>query len=166
MSELPYLAGYSEELQERAAELLQSGQLADRLAERYPDRHRVLSNKDLASYVQELKARYLRTAPPLSRVLYDPKLHVIHNALGLHTTKARAHGARIHTRREVRIAGLLREGPPEFLRAIVVHELAHMKHAEHDRAFYRLCLHMEPEYHQLELDLRLHLTVRELDGQL
>ena len=45
---------------------------------------------------------------------------------------------------------------------IVVHELAHLKEREHDRAFYALCLHMEPDYHQLEFDLRLWLTVREL----
>ena len=41
---------------------------------------------------------------------------------------------------------------------IAVHELAHIKEAEHNKAFYQLCLHMEPDYHQLEFDLRLYLT--------
>jgi len=41
---------------------------------------------------------------------------------------------------------------------IVVHELAHMKEAEHNKAFYQLCTHMEQDYHQLEFDLRLYLT--------
>ena len=33
-----------------------------------------------------------------------------------------------------------------------------MKEAEHDKAFYRLCTHMEADYHQFEFDLRLYLT--------
>ena len=47
---------------------------------------------------------------------------------------------------------------------IVVHELAHLKEREHDKAFYALCQHMEPDYHQLEFDLRLWLTALELPG--
>jgi hypothetical protein len=47
---------------------------------------------------------------------------------------------------------------------IVVHELAHLKEREHGRAFYALCEHMEGDYHQLEFDLRLWLTARELDA--
>jgi len=39
-----------------------------------------------------------------------------------------------------------------------VHELAHLKQKQHDKAFYQLCCHMEPDYHQLEFDLRLYLT--------
>ena len=30
---------------------------------------------------------------------------------------------------------------------------------EHHKAFYQLCQHMESDYHQLELDLRLFLTL-------
>ncbi len=40
---------------------------------------------------------------------------------------------------------------------IVVHELAHLKEREHDKAFYQLCAHMEPDYHQLEFDCRVYL---------
>jgi predicted metal-dependent hydrolase len=36
-----------------------------------------------------------------------------------------------------------------LLRMIVVHELAHLKEKDHDKAFYQLCCHMEPDYHQL-----------------
>ncbi len=43
-----------------------------------------------------------------------------------------------------------------------MHELAHLKEREYDKAFYPLCVHMESDYHQLEFDLRLHLT--QLDG--
>lgn len=44
---------------------------------------------------------------------------------------------------------------------IVVHELAHLKERAHDKAFYQLCCHMEPDCHQIEFDLRLYLTQRE-----
>jgi len=40
---------------------------------------------------------------------------------------------------------------------IVVHELAHLKERNHDKAFYQLCQHMEPDYHQLEFDCRVYL---------
>ncbi len=36
-----------------------------------------------------------------------------------------------------------------------------LKQREHDRAFCALCQHMEPDYHQLEFDLRLWLTVQD-----
>ena len=45
---------------------------------------------------------------------------------------------------------------------IVVHELAHLKEKDHNKAFYQLCQHMEPDYHQLEFDLRLWLTWRDI----
>lgn len=48
---------------------------------------------------------------------------------------------------------------------VVIHELAHLKERQHDRAFYQLGSHMEPAYHQLEFDLRLYLTQMELTGQ-
>lgn len=44
---------------------------------------------------------------------------------------------------------------------IVVHELAHLKERDHDNAFYALCVHMEPHYHQLKFDVRLWLTAME-----
>lgn len=49
-----------------------------------------------------------------------------------------------------------------LLRMLVVHELAHLKEKEHNKAFYQLCCHMEPNYHQLELDARLYMMVLEL----
>ena len=39
------------------------------------------------------------------------------------------------------------------------------KERDHDRAFYALCLYMEPGYHQLEFDLRLCLMHAEATGQ-
>jgi hypothetical protein len=75
-------------------------------------------------------------------------------------------GSNLKASREIRIASLFKEVPLEFLRMIAVHELAHLKEKEHGKAFYQLCLHMEPEYHQYEFDLRLYLTQVELHGKL
>lgn len=47
---------------------------------------------------------------------------------------------------------------------IVVYELAHMKPRNHDKAFYQQCMHMVPEYGQLEFDLRMYMTYLETDG--
>jgi hypothetical protein len=161
MSELPYLNGYPAELRATAKKLLETGELEKRLAQRYPDRHAVRSNKDLNAYVQELKSKYMRNAAALASVSYDNRLHVVHNALGLHTTSTRVQGDKLRKRRDMRVASLFKDAAPEFLRMIVVHELAHMKHADHDRDFYKLCTYMEPDYPQLELDLRLQLTVQD-----
>ncbi len=61
-------------------------------------------------------------------------------------------------------ASLFKEMPEAFLRLIVVHELAHLKEREHNKAFYQLCRHMEPEYAQLEFELRAYLTYLDAGG--
>lgn len=75
-------------------------------------------------------------------------------------------GGKLKAKKEIRIASLFKEAAPEFLRMIVVHELAHLRERDHNKAFYQLCQHMEPAYHQLEFDLRVYLTYRELPGNL
>ncbi len=106
----------------------------------------------------ELKNEHLRNSEPLSKIGFDSKLHVIAHALGTHTTISRVQGSKLKSKREIRIATLFKETPPEFLKMIAVHELAHIKEKAHDKAFYKLCTHMEPDYHQLEFDVRLYLT--------
>ena len=160
MTPLPLLQGYPPQLQAQAEDLLASGKLAEYLRKRYPETHRVRSNKELFAYVQELKARHLRSSAPLAKAFFDPRLRSVRNALGLHITSQVVHGDHLRRRRELRVASLFKDAPAAFLRMIVVHELAHMKHADHDRSFYKLCCHMEPEYHQLEFDLRLYLTMQ------
>ena len=67
---------------------------------------------------------------------------------------------------EIRIGTLFKKAPESFLAMIVVHELAHLKEKEHNKAFYKLCQSMLPDYHQLELDLRIYLTHVELIGDI
>lgn len=157
---LRFLQGYPEHLLLQVRELLESGRLGPWLEQRYPGRHEVQSDKALYRYVSELRQQYLRNAPAVDRVLYDSKLDVVKHALGLHTASSRNHGGRLVAKKEIRIAALFRETPPEFLNMIVVHELAHLKEMEHNKAFYQLCEHMLPGYAQLEFDLRLFLTWR------
>ncbi len=56
--------------------------------------------------------------------------------------------------------------PESFLEMIVVHELAHFKEKEHNKAFYKLCEYMQPSYHQVEFDLRLYLTHIDTQGKM
>jgi predicted metal-dependent hydrolase len=158
---LPFLQGYPPELLAQAKSLIVSGRAVAAIRQRYPEDHQVQSNKKLFSYVQELKAKHLRHAAPLGKVSFEKRLASVENALGLHVTRQHQQGARLQKRREVHVASLFKHMPAAFLRMIVVHELAHMKHSAHDRAFYKLCCNMEPEYHQLEFDLRLLLSAEE-----
>ncbi len=162
---LPYLAGYPEETLDRVRPLLASGELGERLRRRYPGAHGVRTDAALYDYTMALKTRHLRSSEPVSKVVYDNRLHVIHNALGTHTTVSRVQGTKLKAKREIRIAGVFRAMPEPLLKMIVVHELAHLKERAHDRAFYALCQHMEPNYHQLEFDLRLALMLAETSGQ-
>lgn len=158
---MKYLQGYAPELLAQVQALIDSGRLAETVVRRHAERHAIRTERALADYTNELKARYLKSAPPLSKVLYDPKLNVLKNALGTHCSVSRVQGQRLKAKREIRIATLFKDAPADFLRLIVVHELAHLKQREHDKAFYALCQHMEPDYHQLEFDLRLWLTVQD-----
>ncbi|MFT4711401.1 MAG: putative metal-dependent hydrolase [Planctomycetota bacterium] len=161
MTSLPILQGYPENLQAQARALLESGELSGMLAAKYPATHDIRSNKQLFDFVQQIKAQYMRKAAPLARVTYDGNLRSAHNALGLHVTKARVHGGKVMKKREIRIAAIFKDAPLDFLRMIVVHELAHMKYQDHSAAFYKLCGNLEPDYHQLEFDFRLYLCAQE-----
>ena len=158
LTTLKYLRGYSADLQAQVLDLVAQDKLGALLARRHPEPHEVRTDRALYDYTQELKSRFLRSAEPLAKVVYDPKLKVIQHALGTHTTISRVQGGKLKAKREIRVANLFRDAPAAFLKMIVVHELAHLKEREHDKAFYALCCHMEADYHQLEFDLRLYLT--------
>ena len=158
MSLLKYLQGYPPGLQQQISDMMSKGELGPWLARRYPLKHEVRSDTALFDYTQDLKARFMRNAVPLNKVCFDAKLKIVQHALGTHTRAPKQQGAKTKMRREIRVASLFRESAPEFLKMIVVHELAHLKELEHDKAFYSLCHHMEPEYAQLEFDSRVWLT--------
>jgi predicted metal-dependent hydrolase len=159
-----FISAYPEHLLGQVRQLIDAGRLGEHLLARYPDAHSVRTDRALYDYVQRLRTDYLRQAEPVSKVAYDNKIGIVQQALGLHTAIARVQGSRLKAKREIRIGTVFRDAPPDFLRMIVVHELAHLKEKEHDKAFYGLCCWMEPRYHQLEFDVRLYLTALELGG--
>ena len=165
METLKYLIGYPPHVHTRVHALIEQGRLGAMLADKYGQTHSVRSDSQLNDYVQAIKQRHLRKSVPLGKVLYDSKLQVMKHALGTHTAISRVQGDRLKASREIRIACVFRDAPAGFLKMIVVHELAHLREAEHDKSFYQLCAHMEPDYHQLEFDLRLYLTQREIEQQ-
>jgi len=162
MTALKYLQAYPQALQDQVRQMIERGQLGDYLAQRYPQRHAVQSDKALYQYALALKQEHLRNAPAIDKGLCDNRLDLTHRALGLHTAISRVQGGKLKAKKEIRIASLFKEAAPQFLMMIVVHELAHLKESDHNKAFYQLCEYMQPGYHQLEFDLRIYLTYRDL----
>jgi UTP pyrophosphatase len=160
-TEFPYLAGYPESLHEQVRPLLRSGELAQRLAAKYPKPTSIINDHLLHDYVLELKSQFLKRSPPLSKIAFDDKIISLRGALGTHTYVSRVQGSRTQAKNELRVASLMKKLPEEFLRMVVVHELSHLREKEHNKAFYQLCCHMEPSYPELELDLRLYLTAED-----
>ena len=166
MYELKYLAGYSEKIINQVQQLIAEDRLGSLLTKKYPLTHDIRTDRALYEFTMGIKNEFLRNAQPLSRVAYDGKMHVIQNALGSHTFVSRVQGGKLKAKNEIRVAAVFRTAPAEFLKMIVVHELAHLKEKEHNKAFYKLCEYMEPAYQQLEFDTRLYLTHMEQEASL
>ncbi|EEF78525.1 YgjP-like metallopeptidase domain-containing protein [Methylophaga thiooxydans] len=164
--QLKYLTGYPESVLNQIRAAISQETLGQFLQKKYPYTHDIKTNKALYSYVMDLKSQYLRQSNTLSKVVYDDKLDVLHQALGLHTYVSRVQGNKLKAKNEMRIGSVFKTAPPEFLNMIVVHELSHLKEKDHNKAFYKLCTHMEPNYHQLEFDVRLYLTYLDIFGEL
>lgn len=161
---LPFLAGYPLALLQQVNALRAAGQLGQHLANRYPEPHQVRTDGALYEHASALKARYLRNAPALAKVVFDSRLQLERRALGTLTTVSRVQGGRLTAKREIRVAAWFKDAPAAMLDMIVVHELAHLREREHNKAFYALCQHMLPDYQQVEFDTRLYLTWRADQG--
>lgn len=77
MSNLTYLQGYPEQLLSQVRTLINEQRLGDVLAKRYPGTHDYATDKALWQYTQDLKNQFLRNAPPINKVMYDNKIHVL-----------------------------------------------------------------------------------------
>jgi len=166
MSQTNYLKGYAPDIVEQVEELIRTEKLAGILRSRYPENHQLRTDKALYQYTMDLKNSFLRKAGPLSKVIYDDKISLSHHALGLHSFVSRPQGRKTKAKNEIRISSLLKFVPEPMLLAVVVHELAHLKEKDHNKAFYNLCCHMESDYHQYEFDLRLYLALVDSGGTL
>jgi len=159
---LRYLNGYSPGLQQQVQQLLDQRQLGPWLEQRYPpqSQHLIQTDAALYDYTQRIKQQHMRSSGPVTKVFFDTRMHVIDNALGQHQFVSRVQGSKLKRKNEIKVSAILKTLPEPLLRMVVVHELAHLREKEHNKAFYQLCQHMETDYHQLELDLRLFLTLR------
>lgn len=161
-SVLRYIQGYPAHIVESVQKLVDNDKLIPWFEQRYPERHSIQSEKALFEYTMAIKNQYMKKTAPLSKVVYDSKIHLINNALGLHTYVSKVHGSKIKSKNEIRIASMFKNAPEPLLRMLVVHELAHLREKDHNKSFYQLCCHMEPNYHQYELDARIYMMVLEL----
>jgi predicted metal-dependent hydrolase len=159
---LKYLTQYSDSLQAQIRQLIVEQKLHAYLSQKYPEPNQIQTDKALYQYVNALKKQFLKNAPQVDKVFFDNRLDLTHHALGLNTAISRVQGGKLLAKKEIRIASLFKTAPAAFLSMIVVHELAHLKEREHDKAFYKLCQYMLPNYHQLEFDLRVYLTGLEM----
>jgi predicted metal-dependent hydrolase len=159
---LKYLGGYGPSLQQQIQQLIDRSQLGTWLERRYPSQaqHLIQTDAALYDYTQRIKQQFMRSSNPVSKVFFDTRMHVIDNALGQHQFVSRVQGSNLKRKNEIKISAILKSLPEPLLRMVVVHELAHLREKDHNKAFYQLCQHMEADYHQLELDLRLFLTLR------
>ena len=162
MNKLKYLGAYAPDVLQQVQKMIDEDKLGTYLLKKYPQAHDIKSDKMLYAYVTDIKNQFLRKTQPLNKVQYDSKINVNNQALGLHTFVSRVQGNKLRAKNEIRVASAFKFVPVEFLRVIVVHELAHLKEKEHNRAFYKMCCYMDAAYHQLEFDMRLYLTQVEL----
>jgi hypothetical protein len=166
VQELQYLQGYPGHLTDQVQCLIAEKKLQKLLLKKYPTPHEIRTDKALYEYVLAIKNSSMQQSQPLSKVLFDSKIKMRHQALGVHKFISRVQGGKLKAKNEIRIASTFRNAPEPLLRMIVIHELAHLKEKDHNKAFFKLCQHMEPEYHQLEFDMRLYLTQLDLLGPL
>lgn len=156
---------YPQHLQDTIKSLVENGKLGEMIKKKYPSAHSIKSDKALYNYVMDLKNQYFKKFQ-LSKVQFDGKINVINNALGMHTFISRVQGNKLKAKNEIRVATIFKNVPSKFLEMIVVHELAHLKEKEHNKAFYDLCTYMMDDYHQVEFDLRVYLVHLDRFGKL
>ena len=162
---LKYIQHYPQEIQNQIHALIDKDKLGDYLRKKYPKKHEIKTDKALYSYVMDFKNEYFKKSQ-VSKVIYDGKINVISNALGMHTIISRVQGSKLKSKNEIRVASMFKNAPEKFLEMIIVHELSHFKEKEHNKAFYNLCTFIQNDYHQVEFDLRVYLIHLDLYGKL
>lgn len=160
-----YIAHYPTDIQKQVSKLIENNTLGKYVQNKYPTKHSLHTDKALYEFVMELKNRYLKKFQ-LSKVSYDGKVSEVCKALGTHTFISQVQGAKLKSKNVIKIATFFKHTPKEFLQMIVVHELAHFKQKEHNKAFYQFCEYMMKEYHQVEFDTRLYLLHVEKFGEI
>jgi len=161
---MKYISHYPEQLQDQIKMLIEKDKLGVYLSKKYPTNHTINSDKALYAYVMNIKNEYLKRYQ-ISKIVYDGKINDISKALGTHTFVSRVQGGKLKSKNIIKIATIFKDVSEEFLQMIVVHELAHFKEKEHNKAFYKFCEYMQKDYHQVEFDLRVYLLHLDLKGE-
>ncbi|MCT7940441.1 MULTISPECIES: M48 family metallopeptidase [Shewanella] len=157
-----YLSGYRPEIVNQIQSLVDNNKLAEHFLQRYPRIHDIRTDKALYDMAIAIKNAHMRQSDPLAKVIFDDKINLSHHALGLHSYVNRRQGNKVKAKNEIRISSRLKHTPIELLQMVVVHELAHLREKEHNKAFYQLCTFMLADYHQLEFDMRVWLVADEV----
>jgi predicted metal-dependent hydrolase len=161
-SPMRYLSGYRPEIVNQIQSLVDNNKLAEHFLQRYPRIHDIRTDKALYDMAIAIKNAHMRQSDPLAKVIFDDKINLSHHALGLHSYVNRRQGNKVKAKNEIRISSRLKHTPIELLQMVVVHELAHLREKEHNKAFYQLCTFMLADYHQLEFDMRVWLVADEV----
>ena len=159
MTKIDYFHGYPQHIKEHFEHLIKNGHVRAYLLKKYPTGHQINTDKQLFEYANKLKQKFMKNSFQINKVKYEKQKDLIRNALGTHTFISRNHGGKLKSKHEIRIALSLKSAPEEMLQMLVVHELAHFKEKDHNKAFYNLCEYMQPNYCEVELDTLLYLTL-------
>ena len=159
MKKIDYFENFPQHIRDQVEQLRTDGLVKAYLLKKYPKGHQINSDKQLFEYANALKQQYLKKSPPIKKVKYEKQKDLIRNALGTHTFISRNHGGKLKSSHEIRVASSLKDAPEEMLQMLVVHELAHFKEKDHNKAFYKLCEYMQPNYCEVELDTLLYLSL-------
>jgi len=81
MRKLKYLADYSATVTDQVHKLIDNDKLAEVLLKKYPATHHIRTDKALYAYTVDIKNQFLRQSNPLSKVVFDDKIDVLHQAL-------------------------------------------------------------------------------------
>lgn len=106
---LKYLSAYAAPLQQQIQTMLDEDRLREFLLSKYPHTHQVSNNRALYDFVMQLKNRFIKKSESLSKVEFDPKIHVIKNALGTHSYVSRVQGSKLKSKNELRVSTLFKE---------------------------------------------------------
>lgn len=123
---MKYINHYPKDLQDKIKVLIENEKLTSYIKTKYPNAHSFTNDKTLYSYVMDFKNDYFKKYQ-VSKVMYDGKINVINNALGMHSIVSRVQGGKLKSKNEIRVASVFKNMPEEFLQMIVVHELSHFK---------------------------------------
>ena len=112
---------------------------------RVVDSHRDWVEKTVAREMEEL-ARQGREYLPRRVAYWAARMDVM--PTGLHITSARTRWGSCSGKNSLCFSLFLMRYPPEVIDAVVVHELAHIRHKNHGPEFYRLVETTLPDYRQ------------------